>query len=69
MNPRVLDRKLIGQRSSEPAHRNLLEKINKEPLLDLRINLGQRTGTAGIVKVAVLTHATNDSIQIRRLDR
>ncbi|GAA5106819.1 nicotinate-nucleotide--dimethylbenzimidazole phosphoribosyltransferase [Bartonella jaculi] len=60
MHPRVLDHTLVGHVSSEPAHRKLLEKIGKEPLLDLGIRLGEGTGAAmaaGIVKAAVLTHA------------
>ncbi|OLL55229.1 nicotinate-nucleotide--dimethylbenzimidazole phosphoribosyltransferase [Bartonella henselae] len=60
MNPRALDHTLVGHASSEPAHRRLLQKIDKEPLLDLGMRLGEGTGAAmaaGIVKAAVLTHA------------
>ncbi|WP_019221814.1 nicotinate-nucleotide--dimethylbenzimidazole phosphoribosyltransferase [Bartonella senegalensis] len=60
VNPCALDHTLVGHVSSEPAHRRLLEKIGKEPLLDLKMRLGEGTGAAlaaGIVKAAVLTHA------------
>ncbi|WP_455475361.1 nicotinate-nucleotide--dimethylbenzimidazole phosphoribosyltransferase [Bartonella sp. B17] len=60
MHPRALDHVLVGHIPSEPAHRKLLEKIEKEPFLDLGINLGEGVGAAvaaGIVKAAVLTHA------------
>ncbi|MET3590261.1 nicotinate-nucleotide--dimethylbenzimidazole phosphoribosyltransferase [Bartonella silvatica] len=60
MHPQALDHTLVGHISSEPAHRKLLTKIGKEPLLDLKMCLGEGTGAAiaaGIVKAAVLTHA------------
>ncbi|WP_375656104.1 nicotinate-nucleotide--dimethylbenzimidazole phosphoribosyltransferase [Bartonella sp. MR63HLJHH] len=60
MHPKALDHTLVGHVSSEAAHRKLLKKIGKEPLLDLRMRLGEGTGAAmaaGIVKAAVLTHA------------
>ncbi|GAA5094111.1 nicotinate-nucleotide--dimethylbenzimidazole phosphoribosyltransferase [Bartonella acomydis] len=60
MHPRALDHILIGHVSSEESHRRLLRKIDKEPILDLKMHLGEGTGAAlaaGIVKAAVLTHA------------
>ncbi|KEC56873.1 nicotinate-nucleotide--dimethylbenzimidazole phosphoribosyltransferase [Bartonella rochalimae] len=59
INPSSLDHTLVGHVSSETAHRKLLEKIGKEPLLDLDMCLGEGTGAAiaaGIVKAAVLVH-------------
>ncbi|WP_208435788.1 nicotinate-nucleotide--dimethylbenzimidazole phosphoribosyltransferase [Bartonella phoceensis] len=59
MHPRALDHTLVGHVSSESVHRKLLKKIGKEPLLDLKMRLGEGTGAAmaaGIVKAAVLTH-------------
>ncbi|WP_455480136.1 nicotinate-nucleotide--dimethylbenzimidazole phosphoribosyltransferase [Bartonella sp. B23] len=59
MHPRALDHTLVGHVSSESAHRKLLKKIGKEPLLDLKMRLGEGTGAAmaaGIVKAAILTH-------------
>ncbi|WP_375650313.1 nicotinate-nucleotide--dimethylbenzimidazole phosphoribosyltransferase [Bartonella sp. OT172YNZD] len=60
MHPKALDHTLVGHLSSETAHRKLLKKIGKEPLLDLGMHLGEGTGAAmaaGIVKAAVLIHA------------
>ncbi|UNE53383.1 nicotinate-nucleotide--dimethylbenzimidazole phosphoribosyltransferase [Bartonella machadoae] len=60
MHPRALDHTLVGHVSSESGHHKLLKKIGKEPLLDLKMRLGEGTGAAiaaGIVKAAVLTHA------------
>ncbi|WP_039759216.1 nicotinate-nucleotide--dimethylbenzimidazole phosphoribosyltransferase [Bartonella queenslandensis] len=60
MHPRALEHVLVGHVSSEKAHRKLLKKIGKEPLLDLEMWLGEGAGAAmaaGIVKAAVLTHA------------
>ncbi|WP_455482566.1 nicotinate-nucleotide--dimethylbenzimidazole phosphoribosyltransferase [Bartonella sp. B35(2025)] len=60
MHPRALDHTLVGHVSFEPAHRKLLEKIEKKPLLDLGMDFGEGAGAAiaaGIVKAAVLTHA------------
>ncbi|MCZ2204229.1 nicotinate-nucleotide--dimethylbenzimidazole phosphoribosyltransferase [Bartonella sp. A05] len=60
IHPNALDHVIVGHVSSESAHRKLLEKIAKDPLLDLRMGLGEGTGAAiaaGIVKAAVLIHA------------
>ncbi|WP_332065527.1 nicotinate-nucleotide--dimethylbenzimidazole phosphoribosyltransferase [Bartonella sp. CB189] len=59
MHPRALDHAIVGHVSSELVHRKLLEKIGKEPLLDLNMNVEEGVGAAvaaGIVKAAVLTH-------------
>lgn len=58
-NPAALDHCLIGHVSAEPGHRRLLEKLGKEPLLDLGMRLGEGTGAAlaaGIVRAAALCH-------------
>lgn len=58
--PQALDHCLVSHVSAEAAHRLLLEKINKKPLFDLDIRLGEGSGAAlaaGLVKAAVLTHA------------
>ncbi|WP_413154638.1 nicotinate-nucleotide--dimethylbenzimidazole phosphoribosyltransferase [Bartonella sp. cb54] len=60
MHPRILDHIIVGHISSESAHRKILEKIGKEPLLDLGMCFGEGIGAAmaaGVVKAAVLTHA------------
>ena len=59
LQPGALDHCMVGHRSAEPAHRRLLERIGKEPLLDLGMRLGEGTGAAlaaGVVKAAVNCH-------------
>jgi nicotinate-nucleotide--dimethylbenzimidazole phosphoribosyltransferase len=55
----ALDHCLAAHCSAEPAHRALLAKIGKVPLLDLGMRLGEGSGAAlaaGIVKAAVNLH-------------
>jgi nicotinate-nucleotide--dimethylbenzimidazole phosphoribosyltransferase len=59
LKPGALDHCMAGHRSAEPAHRRLLERIGKDPLLDLGMRLGEGTGAAlaaGLVKAAVNCH-------------
>jgi nicotinate-nucleotide--dimethylbenzimidazole phosphoribosyltransferase len=59
-NPAALDHCLFGHVSAEPAHRAVLERLGKKPLLDLAMRLGEGTGAAlaaGIVKAAALCHS------------
>ncbi|MEQ8401256.1 MAG: nicotinate-nucleotide--dimethylbenzimidazole phosphoribosyltransferase [Roseitalea porphyridii] len=59
-NPQALDHCLIGHVSAEPGHRRLVERLGKEPLLDLGMRLGEGTGAAlaaGIVKAAAQCHS------------
>jgi nicotinate-nucleotide--dimethylbenzimidazole phosphoribosyltransferase len=54
-----LDHCIVAHCSAEPAHRALLKKIGKEPLLDLGMRLGEGSGAAlaaGVVKAAVNCH-------------
>ena len=44
MAPGALDHCLAAHVSSEPGHRLLLEKLGKQPLLDLDLRLGEGTG-------------------------
>ena len=59
LDPQALDHCIVAHCSAEPAHRKLLEKINKQPLLDLGMRLGEASGAAmaaGIVKAAINCH-------------
>ena len=60
LSPAALDHCLAGHCSAEPAHRTLLERIGKKPLLDLGMRLGEASGAAlaaALVKAAVQLHA------------
>ena len=60
LNPGALDHCLFGHVSTEGAHRAVLARLGKTPLLDLGMRLGEGTGAAlaaGIVKAAAATHA------------
>ncbi|MEN0001486.1 MAG: nicotinate-nucleotide--dimethylbenzimidazole phosphoribosyltransferase [Pseudomonadota bacterium] len=59
-NASALDHCLLGHVSAEPAHAAAVEKLGKQPLLNLDMRLGEGTGAAlaaGIVKAAALCHA------------
>lgn len=54
-----LDHCLVGHVSAEPGHRRLLEKLGKQPLLDLDMRLGEASGAAaavGLLKAALACH-------------
>lgn len=56
----ALDHCQVGHASAEPGHRRLLERIGKQPLLDLGMRLGEGSGAAvavGVVRAAVACHA------------
>ena len=58
-DPRALDHCLAGHVSAEPGHRRLLDKINKQPLLDLGMRLGEASGATlalSILKAAAACH-------------
>ncbi len=59
MDETALDHCLFGHVSAEPAHRRALQRMGKEPLLDLGMRLGEGTGAAlamGLVKTAAELH-------------
>lgn len=59
-NPAALDHCLIGHVSGEPAHRAVLDRLGKVPLLDLGIRLGSGEGAAlaaGVIRAATLCHS------------
>ncbi len=58
-NNAALDHCIFAHLSAEPAHARLLQKLGKEPLLNLGMRLGEGSGAAlaaGIVKSAVNLH-------------
>jgi nicotinate-nucleotide--dimethylbenzimidazole phosphoribosyltransferase len=58
-DPTALDHCIVAHCSAEPGHRKLLKLINKEPLLDLGMRLGEGSGAAlaaGIVRAACNLH-------------
>jgi nicotinate-nucleotide--dimethylbenzimidazole phosphoribosyltransferase len=66
--PGSLDHVLSGHRSPEPGHRWLLERMGKEPMLDLGLRLGEGSGAlaalplvrlaiAGVLNVATFSEA------------
>jgi len=59
MDGHALDHCQVAHRSAEPAHRRLLDRLGKAPLLDLGMRLGEASGAAlaiGLVKAAVACH-------------
>jgi nicotinate-nucleotide--dimethylbenzimidazole phosphoribosyltransferase len=58
-DPRALDHCVAGHLSAEPAHRRLLDRIGKPPLLDLGMRLGEASGATlafAILKAAAACH-------------
>ena len=59
MSSSLLDHCLVGHKSAEPGHQKLLQLMNKKPILDLNMRLGEGTGAAlalSILKAAVACH-------------
>ena len=46
LSPELLDHCLVGHKSAEPGHQKLLNAMNKTPILDLDMRLGEGTGAA-----------------------
>jgi nicotinate-nucleotide--dimethylbenzimidazole phosphoribosyltransferase len=60
IEPGVVDWMLASHRSAEAGHRIALEKLGLEPLLDLRMRLGEGSGAAltlPILRAALALHA------------
>jgi nicotinate-nucleotide--dimethylbenzimidazole phosphoribosyltransferase len=56
---RALDQCVVAHRSAEPGHRRLLDRIGKEPLLDLGMRLGEGSGATlaiAVLKAAAACH-------------
>ena len=59
-DPHALDHCLVAHRSAEPGHRRLLEKLQKDPLLDLGMRLGEASGAmlaVLLLKAACVCHS------------
>lgn len=59
LTPAALTHCQAGHVSAEPAHAKLLDLLEKSPLLDLGMRLGEASGAAvaiGVVKAAVAAH-------------
>lgn len=57
--PAFLDHCLVGHASAEPGHARLTAALNKAPILDFNMRLGEGTGAAlalGIVRSALACH-------------
>ena len=57
LNPAALDHCLVGHCSSEPGHRRLLERLGKQPLLDLEMRLGEGSGAMAAVPLVAMACA------------
>ena len=58
-NRHILDHCLAAHRAAEPGHRRLLERMDKTPLLDLGMRLGEASGAVlavPLIKAAVAVH-------------
>ncbi len=56
----ALDHCQVAHVSAEPGHRRLLDRLGKQPLLDLNMRLGEASGAAlavAVVKAAAACHA------------
>ena len=59
LSPDLLDHCMVAHCSAEPGHKRLLAAINKTPLLDLGMRLGEASGAAlavTLLKAAVACH-------------
>jgi nicotinate-nucleotide--dimethylbenzimidazole phosphoribosyltransferase len=59
LDPSTLDHCMAGHVSAEGAHREVLKRLGKTPILDLGMRLGEGSGAAlavGVVKAAVACH-------------
>jgi nicotinate-nucleotide--dimethylbenzimidazole phosphoribosyltransferase len=60
LNPAAIDHCIAGHLAAEGAHREVLERLGKIPLLALGLRLGEGTGAAlaaGLVRTAAACHA------------
>jgi len=60
--PGALDHCVAGHLSSEPGHRLLLDKLNKKPLLDLELRLGE--GSGALLAVPLIRMAAGAVVEV-----
>lgn len=56
-NSAALDHCIVGHCSAEPGHRKLLERLDKRPLLDLDMRLGEGSGAMAAVPLIAMACA------------
>ncbi len=59
VSPRAIDHCQVAHCSAEPGHRRLLERIDRKPLLDLAMRLGEGSGATlalGLLQAAAACH-------------
>ena len=61
-SPGALDHCQVAHRSAEAGHRRLLERIGKEPLLDLGMRLGEASGAALAMLLLKAASACHDGM-------
>jgi nicotinate-nucleotide--dimethylbenzimidazole phosphoribosyltransferase len=72
IDPSTIDHCIAGHLSSEGAHREVLVRLNKAPLLALDMRLGEASGAAlaaAIIKAAVATHNGMATFEQAQVDR
>jgi nicotinate-nucleotide--dimethylbenzimidazole phosphoribosyltransferase len=70
--PTLRDYLFAGHRSAEPAHAAVLTELGLEPLLDLRLRLGEASGAAlslGLIGLVGAVHAEMASFDAAGVDR
>jgi nicotinate-nucleotide--dimethylbenzimidazole phosphoribosyltransferase len=72
LQPSVRDYLIAGHCSAEPAHHGVLRELGLEPLLDLRLRLGEASGAAlalPLVRLAASLHAQMHHFDEAGVDR
>lgn len=63
LHPVLRDYLIAGHRSAEPAHERVLVELGLEPLLDLRLRLGEASGAALAVPLITLAGRLHSDMQ------
>jgi nicotinate-nucleotide--dimethylbenzimidazole phosphoribosyltransferase len=66
VRPGALDHCVAGHVSSEPGHRLLLDKLDKRPLLDLELRLGE--GSGALLAVPLIRVAAAAVVEVATFD-